>query len=58
MLKAKLLRLEERLKKERERSHLGKLKKTKLVELILSALKQGETEDDFIEKIEGMGSFC
>ena len=53
-MKAKLLRLEERLKNERKHSHLAKLKNTKIVELILSALKHSETEDDFIDKIEGI----
>ena len=54
MLKAKLLKLEETLKNEQKQRDLEKLKQTKLVNLILLALKQGETEDDFMDKIEGL----
>ncbi|XP_028400608.1 clathrin heavy chain linker domain-containing protein 1-like [Dendronephthya gigantea] len=52
-LKTKLLRLEERLKEERKQRDLVMAKKPKTIaELILLALKHGETEDDFIDSIE------
>jgi hypothetical protein len=58
MLKAKLLKLEERLKEERKQRDLVMLKKPKtIIELILLALKHGEAEDDFMDGIEGTVTF-